>query len=327
MINTLKINNFKSIIDLSLDCGGINILIGRPNTGKSNILESLGMYSYIHFHEYGELRDFVRYVRTSNLFYDETINEPVSTKVNQSIIVLTFKDGRFRGELKNDPNIQASFDGGYNQLRISSIGYSEWRSRYIKLYRFKVSDDFPRMESDFLLPPSGSNLTSLLLTNKKLNKLVSDLLRPFELRHVLKPQENTIETFKLMEDVVISYPYSLLSDTLQRVIFYLCSILSNENSTLIFEEPESHAFPYYTKYIAEKIALDTGGNQYFVSTHNPYLLFPILEKAPAEEIRVFITYFGDCQTKVKALSTKEIQKLMDLERDAFFNIDTFLERK
>ncbi|MHA1431833.1 MAG: hypothetical protein ACTSRV_15795 [Candidatus Freyarchaeota archaeon] len=51
---------------------------------------------------------------------------------------------------------------------------------------------------------------------------------------------------------------------------------------LVFEEPEAHAFPYYTKFLAEKIALDTS-NQYFISTHNPYFLLSILEKAPKDE--------------------------------------------
>ena len=34
------------------------------------------------------------------------------------------------------------------------------------------------------------------------------------------------------------------------------AILSNKDSVLVFEKPESHAFPYYVKYLAEIIALD-----------------------------------------------------------------------
>ena len=40
MISQLRIKNFKPIRDLSLDCRRVNVLIGDPNTGKSNILES-----------------------------------------------------------------------------------------------------------------------------------------------------------------------------------------------------------------------------------------------------------------------------------------------
>lgn len=109
------------------------------------------------------------------------------------------------------------------------------------------------------------------------------------------------------------------------MIFYLVAMESNENAVLVFEEPEAHAFPYYTKYLAERIALDKNQNQYFISTHNPYLLLSILEKASKKEVGLFITYFEDYQTKVKPLSEKGKREILDAEIDAFFNLDRFLE--
>ncbi len=41
MIEKLAIKNFKSIKELDIDCRRINLFIGEPNTGKSNILEAL----------------------------------------------------------------------------------------------------------------------------------------------------------------------------------------------------------------------------------------------------------------------------------------------
>ena len=46
MIKNLEIENFKSIKHLKLDCKPINVFIGEPNTGKSNILETLGVLSF-----------------------------------------------------------------------------------------------------------------------------------------------------------------------------------------------------------------------------------------------------------------------------------------
>ncbi len=42
-LDWVEIKNFKSIKDLRLDCKRVNIFIGKPNVGKSNILEALGM--------------------------------------------------------------------------------------------------------------------------------------------------------------------------------------------------------------------------------------------------------------------------------------------
>ena len=47
MIETLEITNFKSVKRLTLPCKRFNIFIGEPNTGKSNILEALGLLSFV----------------------------------------------------------------------------------------------------------------------------------------------------------------------------------------------------------------------------------------------------------------------------------------
>ncbi|MFB0523347.1 MAG: AAA family ATPase [Candidatus Bathyarchaeia archaeon] len=64
--------NFKSVKDLTLNCRRVNLFIGEPNTGKSNILEALGLLSHM---SYGVLRAFVRFETTSNLFFDQNLEE------------------------------------------------------------------------------------------------------------------------------------------------------------------------------------------------------------------------------------------------------------
>lgn len=125
------------------------------------------------------------------------------------------------------------------------------------------------------------------------------------------------------DDIIVWYPYSVLSDTLQRLIFYLAAIETNRNAVLLLEEPESHAFPFYTKYLGERIALDKS-NQYFISTHNPYLLFPLVEKTPRDEIQVFVTSMENHRTQVRPISEKAMQDLLDLDVDVFFELDRLL---
>jgi AAA15 family ATPase/GTPase len=161
---------------------------------------------------------------------------------------------------------------------------------------------------------------------KDLKKTISELFKKFGYRLVLNPADGKIEIQKDLEDIIVSVPYALSSETLQRMAFYLAAIHSNKEAILGFEEPEAHAFPYYTKYLAERIALDNANNQYFIATHNPYFLTSIMEKTPKNEIATFVTYFEDYQTKVKALSGKEIEHALAMGSDVFFNIDQFLEK-
>jgi hypothetical protein len=107
--------------------------------------------------------------------------------------------------------------------------------------------------------------------------------------------------------------------------FYFAAIYSNGESVITFEEPEAHAFPYYTKNLAERIALDTNKNQYFIATHNPYFLTSILEKTPKDEIAIFLTYIDHHQTKVKILSEEGMKKILRMDTDVFFNIENLLE--
>jgi AAA15 family ATPase/GTPase len=101
MIKTLEVKNFKSIKDLKLNCKGINIFIGEPNTGKSNILETVGIFSFGYYggHPYSApLRNFVRFERVSNLFYDENVEDTVEIKFDDKALELAFKNGYFQGK-------------------------------------------------------------------------------------------------------------------------------------------------------------------------------------------------------------------------------------
>jgi AAA15 family ATPase/GTPase len=151
---------------------------------------------------------------------------------------------------------------------------------------------------------------------------MKEFFQKYDLKLLMKPHERVFELVKQADDSFISYPYGLQSDTLRRIIFYTVAIVSNKDSVLVFEEPESNAFPYYTRYLGNRIASDET-NQFFIATHNPYLLSAIVEKGRKEDVQVFITYFKDYQTKVRPLSPDEVVELM--EADPFFDLDRFIE--
>jgi len=319
MIKQFEVKNFKSLKYLKLDCKRVNLFIGKPNTGKSNILESVGIFSF----PYGNLSDFVRFENMINLFYDENLEEKMGIANDIYNFEMKFEGGRFKGNcLEKTPAKRLLFQFDFDHGGMGGGGKSAISP--FKFYRFVIMKQFMKPEFNFLLPPKGDNLLFLLQTNKPLRKVAADIFSEYRLRIVLKPQENKIEVQKEIEDIVISYPYSLVSDTLQRIVFYLASIETNKDSIIIFEEPEAHAFPFFTKFIGEKIALDKT-NQYFISTHNPYFLLSVIEKAPRDDIGIFITYFEEYQTKVKLLSKEKLPQILDLDSSVFFNLDQFLE--
>ena len=327
MIEKLTIRNFKSIKELEIDCKKINLFIGEPNTGKSNLLETLGFLNWCSGTNSGIYRspsDYVRFRGMQNLFYDGLLDSPVELSVTIDLhriqVEVSFQDDIFsiktakQGEKAKSSSLDYSGVFINQPTRLPKLGA-------IKFYRFKTLDQFEDRHSGFLLPPFGSNLFSVVVSHKKLRETMSRIFKKYGFNLVLKPQEKVFEIQKQVDDLVFTYPYILTSDTLQRIIFHVIAMESNQNSTLVFEEPESHAFPYYTKYLGEKIAFDET-NQYFIATHNPYLLNAIIEKAPKDSVNVFVCYFQDYQTKVKCLSKSQLSELLDF--DPFFNLKAFI---
>jgi len=328
MIQTLEIQNFKSIRHLRLDCRRVNLFIGEPNTGKSNILEALGLFSVPHT---WEIRDFVRMERMEDLFYNQDISQPVTVQW----------EGKFDHAPLMPHWAQVTADQEALQFTLSlsqglvmEITYHGEGSpiaekppllgTLFKFYRFSPSVVFARRPFGFLLPPRGENLPQILMVHKDLRRLVGEFFDSFGLKLVIKPAENKVEVqLREQEGLVVSIPYLSIADTLQRLIFYVAAMKTNQNAVLIFEEPEAHAFPLYTKYLAEHIALDSA-NQYFLSTHDPFFLRSLVEKTPLDEIAVFVVYLRESQTMLRPLTTRgDLESVLDMDAELFFNLDWF----
>jgi len=322
MITKLSVSNFKSVRQLHIECKKVNLFIGEPNTGKSNILEALGLLSWASRIIDGELANYVRFQTTQDIFYDRLLDDAINIFVIGEPTVrvkISFKDDNFlfQEESSSSPFAQMGYNGG-------ASGHDYQKTRSIRFFRFKNAERYDDKEAGSLKSPNGINLFSVVNSSRELREVTAEFFRKYGLRLVLKPQERQFELQKQTGDLVFSFPYALTSDTLRRIIFYTVAIASNKNSVLVFEEPESHAFPYYTKYLGERIAMDKT-NQFFIATHNPYLLSAIIEKTHKEDVQVFITYFKDFQTQVKPLTTNQLSELM--EADPFFNLDRFIEEE
>jgi AAA15 family ATPase/GTPase len=322
MITKLSVSNFKSVRQLDIDCKKVNLFIGEPNTGKSNILEALALMSW-SARPGQNLGDYVRFQNTQNLFYDQLLDQEVGISLAgkpSATLYVRFERENFALRLERaspGPFAHLDYRGGFG-------GAANSLAAAIKFFRFKNLPSSSDPTLGGLKPPDGANLFSVVFGSETLRDTMKEFFRKYELRLVLKPQERIFELQKQVDDLVFSLPYTLASDTLRRIIFYTVAIASNKDSVLVFEEPESHAFPYYTKYLGERIALDQT-NQFFIATHNPYLLSAIIEKARKEDVQVFITYFKDFQTRIKPLAADQLSELM--EADPFFNLDRFIEEE
>ena len=64
IINHIHISNFKSLKDVTLDqCRRINLIIGKPNVGKSNLLEAMSLFC-LPYLKYTRKRSIQQFIRT-----------------------------------------------------------------------------------------------------------------------------------------------------------------------------------------------------------------------------------------------------------------------
>jgi len=351
-INKLKIQNFKSLEKVELDCARINIIIGKPNVGKSNALEAIsllgGTYS-VNDKKY--LSDFIRYKKFGELFSAKGTDTPILVQSDLGVAQIRHHthnnlfDYSLAPDLKTltalnkldlnkransvTENISRDSKGAVAQLpQYYQIIYNDgqiqapyqiiqWHSP-VKKFDFIRDQRIDNLFNQFLLPASGSNLYSIVKKDKQLTKEVAGFFKEYKLKFVFKEDEKEFGLQREKNGVVFSYSYNSMADTLQRIIFNIAAIQSNKNSVLLFEEPEAHSFPLYIKKFAEEVVADKN-NQYFITTHSPFILNTIIENAPLSHVKVFVATYNNYQTKLTALSQKELEEMLNYGNDIFFS--------
>src|ERR1019366_1006479 len=93
-IDNIEIKNFKSIRHQKIEgCKRINVFIGYPNTGKSNILEALSLAS--DFNNSGKsisLKGLCRFDELIGLYNDGNKQKQIELEINDFVYLLEYFD-------------------------------------------------------------------------------------------------------------------------------------------------------------------------------------------------------------------------------------------
>lgn len=363
LIKNLRIQNFKSVKDLSLDCERINVFIGRPNAGKSNILEAVSLLGAGQpFVSTKFMEGCIRYRSIADLFFNFDFQKPIEITANGVSSKLSAYESTNLSPHKEQAE-QFWFRGGYFDVntKIKSskitipdvivdmkpdgsiigtdfkspditpnqkdevIGVEERTILYghnpIKKYTYRPIGDYQE-KGLFLNSPYGENLYFIVKSNAELRSEIKDFMEPNGLKLLINEGTKHFSFIREVEDGFLEFPMHLVPDTLQQYIFHLAAILSNRDSVLIFEELETHTYPPYIYQLSQYILDDENRNQYFLNTHNPYLLLPLMREG--KDVAVFTTWFENYETHAKRLSEEEIQEILDFGVDMFLNLDHFI---
>jgi AAA15 family ATPase/GTPase len=323
MIHKLSIRNFKSIRELDLDCRRVNVFIGEPNAGKTNVLEALGLWSV------ETQARFIEALRVTSLTQLHLNNDPsleIEVTADSRLLRIVCSNDEWEVVEESDKKIWSVArlsNNRYGHRSDKWLGKEGWQD-LTSFYFFQPGTDLGARGFQHLSSPFGQNLVTLLLTSQKARQSASSFFSGTGFRLKLDSATQSVSIVRELDDTLLSFPYSSASETLRRMIFFTLAIETNSNRVLVFDEPEAHSFPPYTKTLAERIALDDHGNQFFLTTHSPYMLDSLLSKTPASDLNVVLCRMENFETKAYPLNQEQIDQIKEWSMDAFFNFDRLL---
>lgn len=320
---TVSIKNFKSIRRAVLDnCRRINLLIGRPNVGKSNILEAFAVFN-LHNARYVKDKSVNQFIRTESetqLFFNGDTSKDIEVIVGGDVYRLSDNKESSLSELTGYLNEESVVS--INKLNIKSSGHRQPEETVVKSYFFNSSFSFEETPLRYLQPTTGCNLYKVLKPISKVINEVSDILLAYGLKLSFDSASGQLRFWKdLPSGEVFTVPFSSIADTLQRMIFYKTAIASNSNSIITFEEPEANSYPPYISKITADILYSTS-NQFFITTHSPYVVNDFLEDKDSS-LAIFVIDYQNGETIVKRLSDEQLTQVYEYGIDLFFNTEIF----
>jgi hypothetical protein len=349
-IDYITISNFKSIRNLKLEeFSRINLLIGKPNVGKSNILEAFGVFSlpYLELNSNKKLSSLIRVEYQNELFFDGNFENSIVInsnlgnysitknpdyidpnsgnieKLNTNILEIILDNRESLSHLYFNSNLGLNL-GGLSPFKKKSRETltSKWIN--IKYYNFLKGLNTKESHLNYLIPPNGTNQMQIIEDIPALKEEIVNLFHEYNLNLVFDKSSQKLKITKPPQNgEIFLIPYNSIADTLQRIIFYKTAIASNQNSVLIFEEPEAHAFPPYIVHITQEI-IDAKSNQFILSTHSPYVLDYFLENA-RDELSIFMVDYKNGETVANKLSKEDMDNIYGYGIDLFTNYETFLK--
>ncbi|AGJ62333.1 AAA family ATPase [Saccharolobus islandicus] len=324
MINGLEIQNFRGIKYCKLeDLSQVNILVGRNNSGKSTILESIYFISSL-----GENYDEIRKIQKIDYLIRRRLEERIKEKIEKSITSITKMNNNIVNLtspiLDIDVFSQFFYNFDKNEKIIFNINIDNFtyfvevtHKNYNQIeLKTNVSDSISEIFKNVVFIDRNLSLSQLydiigdLKREKRKDKEIVKLLKEeFEV------DVEGIEFSRYLGGFVLSLtlkdtsiPIDLLGDGAKLAVLISSILLYLEGKGIaLIEEPELHEHPggiYTLLNFAFKIAKEKG-IQLFITTHSSDVIKYSFKIAKEKGLKTQLVYLRKVDGRVNSVNLTE----------------------
>lgn len=298
MIKDFEIENFRGIQALKLEgFSNVNIFVGKPNTGKTSILEAIHFYLSWNpdgFFSVSTSRGLMGSEEIfEGFFYKYNTDENIIFKAKNNEMNISFNQSqKFNIDNKGYQVTGLIFEGDNNTMEINRINPNQFEAK------LKNPNNNPTSKIAEFIPCTPNiryenlvkNLETMILIREKRKKL-SEICRKFskDIEDIrLVRNKIMVEKKNLSRDIDLR----LMGNGFQSYISIFSSILF-EPQYILIDEIENGLHFESIDLLLEAILEASNNVQFFITTHNEELLkhlSALLENKDKESVTVFNVY-------------------------------------
>lgn len=296
-IKHVKIKNFRSVEDLSIDCDKMAVLCGSNSVGKSNIFRALEFAFKLHVNEHDVLNNLSHNKRNSNVQIQiDLVFKNVSKKVRDIINAEAGSEVKFVFRATKKGNVTRKLNNAKIDVDQFNILLSEFSIVYIPTIRDLDGEGIRPFQ--MLFRKSIYQGHSGKQIKEHISGIKSELAK--KANNILTDQKDIVQkifnakSFDINTDsVVIDDSYDsiqLAIKTKQNTKVSLNDVGTGHQSVAIislyrqlgeatpghtlylFEEPDTHLHPPTIRAVGEELLKASSKSQVLITTHSPILI-------------------------------------------------------
>ncbi|WP_027218064.1 AAA family ATPase [Butyrivibrio fibrisolvens] len=286
MIKKIHIKNMKSIVDLNLECSNFNLLIGTNSSGKSTVIQALGILAQNTIEKKGINSELVNIGSFEDLKtrFNSTDTVEISIRNDEGeYIACKVKRG-----IDSLPGLEITTS---NDSVLEKFNYANKTYQYLSCDRIGPSNTYEQYNNiDEMIGVKGEYAISYL--NRHKTDVIESALCKNKLDYTLGGQVNwwmnyivgaEIATQELegTEFIKASYTVGKLSNlrpvNVGAGTSYIISIIitclsSKQGVKIAIENPEIHLHPTAQSRLAEFLYfISSNGRQIFIESHSDHI--------------------------------------------------------